>query len=77
MTLEDEPPRLVSVQYATGEEWGNNSKKNEEAEPEWKWHPVADVSGGESEVQFYKEQYGIGTWHVRFMNQGKLDVVKQ
>ena len=36
-----------------------------------------DVSGGESEVQCYKEQYCIGTWNVRSMNQGKLEVVKQ
>ena len=77
MTLEDEPSRSVGVQYATGEEWGNNSKKNEEDEPEWKWHPVVDVSGCENKVQFYKEQNGIGTWNVRFMNQHKLDVVKQ
>ena len=36
-----------------------------------------DVSGGESKVQFYKEQYCIGTWNSRFMNQGKLEVVRQ
>ena len=36
-----------------------------------------DVSGGESKVQSWKEQYCIGTWNVRSMNQGKLDVVKQ
>ena len=33
MTLQDEPPRLVGAQYATGEEWRNNSRKNEETEP--------------------------------------------
>ena len=33
MTLKDEPPRLVGAQYATGEEWRNNSRKNEETEP--------------------------------------------
>ena len=36
-----------------------------------------DVSGGESQVQCCKEQYCIGTWNDRSMNQGKLDVVKQ
>ena len=36
-----------------------------------------DVSGGESKVWFYKEQYYIGTWNVRPMKQGKLDLVKQ
>ena len=36
-----------------------------------------DVPGGESKVQCYKEQYCIGTWNVRSMNQGKLDIVKQ
>ena len=40
-------------------------------------HPVVDVSGEESKVQCYKEQYCTGTWNVRSMNQGKLDVVKQ
>jgi len=38
---------------------------------------VVDVSGGESKVQCYKEQYCIGTWNVTSMNQGKLDMVKK
>ena len=38
---------------------------------------VVDVSGGESKVQSCKEQYCIGTWNVTFMNQGKLEMVKQ
>ena len=42
----------------------------------WKWF-VVDVSGGESKDQCYKEQYYIGTWNVRPMNEGKLDMVKQ
>ena len=42
-----------------------------------KQHPVVDVTGGESKVRFCAEQYGIGTWNVRSMNQGKLEVVKQ
>ena len=36
-----------------------------------------DVSGGESKVRCYKKQHCIGTWNVRSMNQGKVDVVKQ
>ena len=42
-----------------------------------KQHMVVDVSGGESKAQCYKEQYCMGTWNVRSMNQGKLEVVKQ
>ena len=74
------PPRLEVVQYATGEEWRtvtNSSKKSEVAGPKQKWCSVVNVSGGESKVRYYKEQYCIGTWNVRSMNQSKLDVVKQ
>ena len=46
-------------------------------EPKRKQRPVVDVPGAESKVQCCKEQYYIGIWHVKFMNQGKLDVVKQ
>ena len=46
-------------------------------EPKKKQHPVVDVTGDESKVQCYKEKYCIGTWNVRSMNQGKLEVVKQ
>ena len=77
MTLKDELPRSVGAQYAPGEKWRNSSRRNEEAEPKQKQHPVVDVSGGESKVQGCKEQYCIGTWNVRSMNQGKLEVVKQ
>ena len=45
MTLKDELPRSVVTQYATGEEWKNNSRKNEETEPKQKQHPVVDVNG--------------------------------
>ena len=69
--------RLVGAQYATGEEWRNNFRKNEETEPKWKQHPSVDVMGDGSKVWCCKEQYCIGTWNVRFMNQGKLKVVKQ
>ena len=55
----------------------DSSRRNEEAEPKWKCHLVVDVSGGESKVRCCKEQYFIGTWNVRSMNQGKLVVVKQ
>ena len=52
-------------------------RKVEKAEPKQKQLPAADVSGGESQVWRCKEQYCIGTWNVRSINQGKLDVVKQ
>ena len=77
MTLKDEFPRSLGAQYATGEEWRNSSKRNEEAEPKQKQCPVVDVSGGESKVRCCKEQYCIETWNVQSMNQGKLEVVKQ
>ena len=73
--LKDELPRSVRAQYATGEEWRNNSRKNEEAEPKRKQCPVVDVTGDGSKVRRCKEQYPE-TWNVRSMNQGKLDVVK-
>ena len=75
-TLKDELPRLVGVQYATGEEWRNNSRENEEAEPKQKQCPVVDVTGDGSKFQCCKEQYCIGTWDVRSMSQGKLEMVK-
>ena len=78
MTLKDELPRSVGVQNATGEEWRNNSRKSEDVEPKWKQCPVVDVTDDDgSKVWCYKKQYCIGTWNVRSMNQGKLDVVKQ
>ena len=48
--LKDELPRSVDTQYATGEEQRNSSRRNEEAEPEWKQRPVVDMSGDESKV---------------------------
>ena len=77
MTLEDKLPRSEGVQYATGEEWRNSSRKNEEAGPKQKWCSVVDVFGAERKVQCYKEWYCIGSWNVRSTNQGKLDMVKQ
>ena len=49
-TLKDELPRSEVTQYATGEEWRNNSRKNEEKEPKQKQHPVVDVTGDRSKV---------------------------
>ena len=72
-----ELPRSVGAQYATGDKWRNNSRKNEETEPRQKQHPVVDVTGDGSMVWCYKEQYCIGTWNVRSMNEGKLEVAKQ
>ena len=76
-TLKDELPRLVGAQYATGDQWRNNSRKNERMEPKQKQHPVVNVTCDRSKVQCSKEQYCIGNWNVRSMNQGKLEVVKQ
>ena len=76
-TLKDELPRSVDTQYPTGDQWSNNSRKNEGMEPKQKQHPVVDVTGDRSKVRCCKEQYCIGTWNVRSMNQGKLQVVKQ
>ena len=55
----------------------NSSRKNEEAEPKQKQRPVVDVTSDESKVQNCKEQYCIGSWNFRSVNQGKLEVVKQ
>ena len=57
--------------------WRNNSRKNEGMEPKQKEYPAVDVTGDRSKVRCCKEQYCIGTWNVRSMNQGKLEVVKQ
>ena len=60
-------------QYVTEEEQRNSSIKNEEAGLKWKRRSVVDVWKSSA----CKEQYCIGTWNARFMNQGKLEVVKQ
>ena len=49
-TLKDELPRLVGAQYATRDQWRNNSRKNEEREPKQKQYPVVDVTGDGSKV---------------------------
>ena len=76
-TPKDELLRSVGAQYATGDQWRNNSRKNEETVPKQKQHPVVDVTGDRSKVQCCKEQYCIETWNVRSMNHGKLEVYKQ
>ena len=60
-TLKDELPRSGGAQYATGDEWRNNFRKNEGMEPKQKQYPVVDVNGDRSKVQCCKEQYCIGT----------------
>ena len=75
--LKDELPRSVGAQYATGDQWRINSRKNEGMEPKQKEYPAGDVTGDRSKVRCYKDQYCIGTWNVRSMNEGKLEVDKQ
>ena len=65
--LKDELPRSVGAQYATGDQWRNNSRKNEGMEQKQKQYPVMDVTDDRSKVQCCKEQYCIGTWNVRSM----------
>ena len=67
-TLKDELHRSVGAQYATGAQWRNNSRKNEETEPKQKQQPVVHVTGDRSKVRCYKEQYCIRTWNVKSMN---------
>ena len=76
-TLKDELPRSVGAQYATGDQWRNNSRKNKGMGPKQKQHPVVNGTGDGSRAQSCEEQYCIGTWNVRSTNQGKLEVVKQ
>ena len=75
--LKEKLPRSVGAQYATGDQWRNNSRKNEGVELKQKQHPVVDVTGDKSKVRCCKEKYYIGSWNIRSMNQGKLEVVKQ
>ena len=59
--LKEELSMSVGAQYTTGDQWRNNSRKNEEMEPKQKQHPVVDMTGDGSKVQCCKEQYCIGT----------------
>ena len=76
-TLKDELPRLVDAQYAAGDQWRNNSRKNEEMEPKQKQHSVVCVTVDGSKVRCCEVLYCIETWNIRSMNQGKLEMVKQ
>ena len=76
-TRKDELPRSVGAQNDMGDHWRNNFRKNEGMVPKRKQHPVVDMTGDWSKVRCCKEQYCIGTWNVRSINQGKLEVVKQ
>ena len=79
MTLEDEPLRSEGVQHATEEEQRTSTSRfraDEAAGPKPKGRSVVDTPGSERKVQCCKEKYCIGTWNVRTMNLGKLDVVK-
>ena len=73
----EELPMSLGAQYATGDQWRNNSRKNEEMKPKQKQCPSVDVTGDGSKVRCCKEQHCIGTWDVRSMNQGKSELVKQ
>ena len=75
--LKEKLPSSVDAQYATGDQQRNNSRKNEGMEPKQKEYPVVDVTDDRSKVRCCKQQYCIGTWNDRSMNQGKLEVVKQ
>ena len=58
-TLKDELPRSVGAPYATGEQWRNNSRKNEEMEPKQKQHPVVDVTGDGSKINAVKSNIAL------------------
>ena len=75
--LKEELPGSVGAQYATRDQWRNNPRKNEGMEPKQKQYPDVNVTGVRSKVRHCEEQYFIGTWSVRSMIQGKLEVVKQ
>ena len=70
--LKEEHPRSLGTQYATGDLWRNNSRKNEGIKPKQKQYQVVDVTGDRSKIRCCKEQYCIGTWNVRSVNQDKL-----
>ena len=68
--ITDSVDKSLGAQIATGDQWRNNSRKNEGMEPKQKEYPAVDVTGDRSKVRCCKEQYCIGTWNVRSMNQG-------
>ena len=75
--LKEGLPRLVGAQQATGDQWRNNITKNEGMEAKQKQYTAVDVTDDRSKVRCCREQYCTGTWNVRSMIQGKLEVVKQ
>ena len=75
--LKEKLPRSVSAQYVTGDQWRKDSRKHEGLGPKQKQYPLVDVTGDRSKVRCCEVQYCIGTWNVRSMNQGRLEVVKQ
>ena len=75
--LKEELPRSVGTQYASGDQWRNNFRKNEGMKPKQKQYLVVDVTGDRSKVRCCKGQYCIGTWNAKSMNEGKLEVLKQ
>ena len=75
--LKGEPPAWQVPSNATGAQWRHDSRKNEGMEPKQKQYLVVDVTSDRSKVRCYKEQYCIGTWNVRSMNQGNMEVAKQ
>ena len=75
-TLKDELPRLVGANMLL-EISGEITPERMKSRAKEKQHPVVDVTGDRSKVRCWKEQYCIGTWNVRSMNQGKLEVIKQ
>ena len=75
--LKGELPGSVDAQYSTGDQWRNNSRKKEGMEPKQKQYKAVDGTGDGSKVRCCKEDCCIGTWDIRSMNQGKLEVVKQ
>ena len=75
--LKEELPRSVGAQHATGDQWRNNSRKNEGMKPKQKHDRVVDETGDRSKIRCCKEQYCIGTWNVRSMDQDKLEVDKR
>ena len=75
-TMKAELPRSVDAQYVTEEKWRKSSRNNEERAPKPKQHLVVDVTGDESKVRCCREQHCSGTWNIRSMNQGKLEVAR-
>ena len=73
----EELPRSLGAQYAAGDQWRNKSRNNVGMQPKQKPYPVVNVTGDGIQVQCCKQQYRLGTWNVRSMNQSKLEAIKQ